>query len=91
MSEEIQTIQALIESNDILQDEVTRLRQSNKILRTVHSRLRATLNSLRAQVELARFNDETFKAFCEGEFDAPVTDDVEGGLPTASSVVDPLV
>ena len=39
----------------------------------MHSALRAANESLRAQVELAKFNDETFKRFCQGEFDAPVT------------------
>ena len=91
MSEETFTIQALLESNNILQEEVSRLRNSNRILRTVHSALRAANESLRAQVALAKFNDETFKAFCQGEFDAPVTEHAEGGLPTASRVVDPLV
>jgi len=90
MSEETFTIEALLESNNILQEEVSRLRNSNRILRTVHSALRAANESLRAQVELAKFNDETFKSFCQGEFDAPVTEYAEGGLPTAS-VVEPLV
>ena len=91
MSEETFTIQALLESNNILQEEVSRLRNSNRILRTVHSALRAANESLRAQVSLAQFNDETFKRFCQGEFDAPVTEYAEGALPNASSVVDPLV
>ena len=91
MSEETFTIQALLESNNIWQEEVSKLRNSNRVLRTVFRSLRAANESLRAQVDLARFNDETFKAFCQGEFDAPVTEYAQGGLPTASSVVEPLV
>lgn len=71
MSEETFTIESLIESQNILQEEVTRLRNSNRILRTVHRALRAANESLRAQVELSQFNDDTFKRFCEGEFDHP--------------------
>jgi FtsZ-binding cell division protein ZapB len=72
MSEETFTLDSLIESNNILQDEVTKLRNSNRILRTVHRALRAANDSLRRQVEQAQFNDETFKQFCNGEFDAAV-------------------
>ena len=82
------TIESLVEANDILQDEVTKLRNSNRILRTVHRALRASNESLRRQVELGQFNDETFKKFCAGEFDAPnqfdavvVTSEGEGALP----------
>lgn len=69
MSEEM-TIESLLESNKTLQDEVAQLRNSNRILRTVHRALRAANESLRHQIELAKFNDEVFKRFCEGEFDA---------------------
>jgi hypothetical protein len=92
MSEETFTIESLIESNNILQTELTRLRASNRILRTVHRALRATLESQRAQLELASFNDDTFKRFCNGEFDHPgqfdavVTEQVaDGGLPEPTS------
>jgi len=71
MSEGTFTLDSLIESNNILQDEVTKLRNSNRILRTVHRALRAANESLRRQVELGQFNDDTFKRFCAGEFDAP--------------------
>ena len=71
MSEETYTIESLIESNGILQSELTRLRNSNRILRTVHRALRATLESQRAQLELTSFNDDVFKRFCAGEFDTP--------------------
>jgi hypothetical protein len=71
MSEETYTIESLIESNNILQGEVARLRNGNRILRVVHKALRATLESQRAQIELSQFNDDTFKRFCAGEFDQP--------------------
>ncbi len=81
MDEKDITISALTESNDMLQEEVTRLRESNAMLRKVHRVLRQTLNSLHEQVENAKFNDEVFKSFCEGEFDAYVVGAMEGGLP----------
>ena len=74
-------IESLMESNDILRDEVNQLRNSNRILRRVHSALRSANDSLRKQIEAATFNDDTFKKFCEGEFDAKGTIPVEGGLP----------
>jgi hypothetical protein len=80
MSEETFTIEAVMESNDILQEEVTRLRNSNRVLRAVVRALRASITTLRTQVELAKENDETFKAFCNGEFDVTVTDPSESGL-----------
>jgi hypothetical protein len=90
MSEETFTIESLIESNTILQTEVTRLRASNRILRTVHRALRATLESQRAQLELASFNDDTFKRFCNGEFDHPGQfDAVVGVEPEDSGLLEP--
>jgi len=74
-------IGALQESNDMLQDEVTRLRETNATLRTVVRSLRRTLESLRTQVASAAENDETFKAYCNGEFDADVVTPEEGVLP----------
>ena|ERR1039458_4751477 len=82
MSEETYTIESLIESNGVLQAEVGRLRNSNRILRTVHRALRATLESQRAQLELASFNDDTFKRFCAGEFDHPGQFGAEVTVPT---------
>jgi FtsZ-binding cell division protein ZapB len=79
--EEKKVIEALKESNDILQDEVTRLRETNTTLRTVIRALRRTNESLRTQVASAAENDETFKAYCNGEFDADVVTPEEGGLP----------
>lgn len=72
MLEETFTIEALVESNEMLQEEVTRLRNSNRICRTVIRALRATVTSQRSTLELAQYNDETFKSFCAGDFD-PVT------------------
>ena len=98
MSEETFTIESLIESQNILQEEVTRLRNSNRILRTVHRALRAANESLRAQVEVSQFNDDTFKRFCAGEFDHPGQFDAvveeanaEGGLPEAGAQAEPSV
>jgi hypothetical protein len=62
-------VEALQESNDILQDEVSRLRETNATLRVVIRALRRTNESLRQQVSNAAENDDTFKRFCAGEFD----------------------
>lgn len=89
MSEETFTIQGLLEANDILQEEVTRLRASNRLLRDVNRAIRRSNTSLQNQVALAKANDELFKQFCSGAFDAPgqfgeaVAEPIsEGGLPT---------
>jgi len=82
--EEKKVIEALKESNDILQDEVTRLRETNTTLRTVIRALRRTNESLRTQVANAAENDETFKAYCNGEFDADVVTPEEGVLPESA-------
>ena len=87
MSEETLTIEALIESNNMLQEEVTRLRNSNRILRTVHRALRATLESQRSQLELASFNDDVFKRFCAGEFDSPNQFDAKVEVPTGEGAL----
>ncbi len=71
---------AVVESNEILQEEVNRLRNNNRILRSVIRALRATVTTLRTQVELAKENDDVFKAFCNGEFDVKGTDPRESGL-----------
>jgi len=82
--EEKKVIEALKESNDILQDEVTRLRETNTTLRTVIRALRRTNESLRTQVSNAAENDDTFKAYCAGEFDAQVVELGEGVLPEST-------
>jgi hypothetical protein len=98
MSEETYTIESLLVANSTLAEEVARLRNSNRVLRTVHKALRATLESQRAQLELAQFNDDVFKRFCSGEFDHPgqfdavITEQVaDGGLPEPTSQVDQSV
>jgi hypothetical protein len=78
-------IEGLQESNDTLQDEVDRLKRSNKILRQVVRTLRTTVTSLRRSQEIAINNDEEFKALCQndGELDSVPT--AEGGLPEVQS------
>lgn len=88
LEEKDSIIASLIESNDCLQEEVTRLRASNRILRTVHRVLRERVNSLMRQVELSQFNDETFKAFCNGEFDARLASTEEAGLAESGKLVE---
>jgi hypothetical protein len=90
MSEEKHIVESLVEANDLLQGELSRLRDQNKILRKVHSALRRANDSLRRQVELARQNDELFKQYCDGDFDAPSSSPSEGGLPTPRHEVEPL-
>ena len=85
MSEEIKI---LAESNDTLQDEVARLRETNSMLRRVNHALRRTLESLRNQVAAAAENDETFKAYCAGEFDAQVIETEDAGLAESGSQVE---
>jgi len=86
-AEEPETINSLMESNQTLQDEVQLLRNSNRILRTVHRALRAANESLRRQVAQAMFNDETFKQFCAGEFDAPNQFGAVFEVPTAEGAL----
>jgi FtsZ-binding cell division protein ZapB len=78
--EDTLVVSALKEGNDILQEEVTRLRETNSTLRVVNRTLRRTNESLRSQIAAAAENDETFKAYCNGEFDAEVEPE-SGGLP----------
>lgn len=82
-------VASLMESNDCLREEIARLRNQNRILRRVHSAMRSALTSLRAQVALAQENDELFKKFCQGEFDAQVATRPEGGLPEGTEQVEP--
>ena len=74
-------IASLMESVDCLREEIGLLRNNNRILRRVHSALRSANASLRQQLDLAVQNDELFKRFCNGEFDAEVTKLGDGGLP----------
>jgi hypothetical protein len=58
-------ISALQESIEDLQDEVTRLRNTNRMLRGVNSKLRT-------QINIAHNNDEAFKAYCQVDITADV-------------------
>ena len=84
-------IASLIESNDNLREELAQLRNNNRILRRVHSALRSANTSLRSQMELAQQNDELFKQYCNGDFDAKVTSPAEGGLPDSGTQVEATV
>lgn len=84
-------IAGLVESNNILQSEVAQVRRSNRILRTVNSALRKSIDSLRRTHELAVQNDEMFKRFCNGDFDVPSTQLDESGLLEPGSQVEALV
>jgi chaperonin cofactor prefoldin len=57
VADHCQLCDALEEANETLQAEVTRLRNSNRVLRTVNSHLRG-------QLTIAHNNDEVFKEFC---------------------------
>lgn len=83
-------IASLLESVENLREELSQVRNNNRILRRVHSALRSANTSLRNQVELAEQNDALFKQFCNGDFDAKVTSTVEGGLPEAGTKVELL-
>lgn len=63
MEEEINA--ALLESNEFLQEEVSRLRNNNRMLRAVISAQRKTADVLRGQVEIAVANDDAFKSMCQ--------------------------
>jgi len=81
--EDTLVVSALKEGNDILQEEVTRLRETNSTLRVVNRTLRRTNESLRNQVAAAAENDETFKRYCNGKFDVEVVESATGVLPAA--------
>ena len=57
--------EALLESNNLLQEEVSRVRNNNRMLRAVISALRQTNSELRRSVEIAVANDDAFKAMCQ--------------------------
>ena len=83
-------IAALEESIDILQTENANLRNSNRILRMVFRTLREANESMRRSLEMAKANDEMFKSWCAGNFDAPVVDG-QAGLADAQQTVEPTV
>jgi hypothetical protein len=84
-------LEAVVEANDLLQEEVTRLRASHKTLRSVIKALRTTLTTYRGLLEISKYNDELFKSLCEGAFDAPVALTGKGGLPETESGVESTV
>lgn len=85
-----QAIGALVEANEILQEELNRLRNNNRVLRTVIRALRESVTTLREQVAVATQNDDLFKAYCAGDFDASIST-VNGGLPEAGEIVEAAV
>ena len=89
MEDQSLAIEGLIESNNILQGEIQRVRDSNRILRQVNKALRASLDSLRRQVAIAQENDENFKSMCQ-DFGAQVSGGAKDGLSGASYEVEPL-
>lgn len=74
VTEDQQTIAALMEANEYLGEENSRLRNSNSILRKVVRSLRDTVSILRTANETAVANDEAFKSFCAEPI---VTEDFE--------------
>jgi hypothetical protein len=84
-------IAALVESNEILVEENGRLRNNNRVLRTVISALRDSLAKARESVAIAQQNDDIFKSFCQGDFDAPVSTQAQSGLLAGQSSVEPVV
>ncbi len=84
-------IAALEESVEGLRAELAQTKNNNRILRRVHSALRSANASLQARVDMAQQNDELFKKFCNGDFDAKVTRPVEAGLAESGTQVEPLV
>lgn len=84
-------ISQLIESNTVLNEEIQRVRDSNRILRTANRALQGANASLRRIAETAQKNDDMFKDLCDGKFDAPVSRDDPAGLALTSHEVEPLV
>ena len=81
-------IASLMESNDLLRNEILQVRNNNRILRRVHSALRSANQSLRNQIDVAQQNDELFKKFCNGDFDAKVTSTEGVGLTDSGTKVE---
>ena len=86
-------IASLIESNDILQGEVSQYRNSNRILRRVHSALRQANAALQNQVAIAHQNDDLFKEMCQSDFGVggAVTSPEKVALADAGTQVESLV
>jgi len=81
-----QVIASLMESNEILREEMQQLRNNNRILRRVHSALRSANQALRNQVALAQQNDELFKELCQPDAYGVEAKDVEAHQPNDATV-----
>ncbi len=86
-----QIIASLMESNEILREDLQQLRNNNRILRRVHSALRSANQALRNQVAIAQQNDELFKELCTSDFGASVTRPEDGGLPETGTQAEATV
>jgi hypothetical protein len=69
-SEKDAIIASLMESVENLRGELAQLRNNNRILRRVHSALRAANQSLQNRVAIAQQNDELFKELCQSTYGA---------------------
>lgn len=83
-------IASLLESIENLREEIQQVRHNNRILRRVHSALRSANQALRNKIVLAEENDQLFKQFCNGDFDAKVMSPEDGGLPETGTQVNSL-
>lgn len=61
MSQDEQLVEALQESNDLLQEEVDRLRNRNRVLMTVKSQLRRKIE------DLSKEKDSLFLSMCQDD------------------------
>lgn len=68
-------IESLEEAVELLQDEITRVRKTNKVLRIVNG-------GLRRRLAFAAQNDQAFKDFCATDITTDADD--EGGLPDST-------
>jgi uncharacterized protein YigA (DUF484 family) len=73
-------IAVLEDVNGELSLQIAHLKNTNRILRTVNSALRAKMTSLMEQIELAKQNDEMFKQFCNIEIGAEGSSTENAGL-----------
>jgi hypothetical protein len=76
-------IAALEESIELLQEENSRYRRSNMLLRRINSDLRR-LKNIQAR------NDEEFKSMCQESFDELIGSNTGAGLASAVETVEPL-
>jgi hypothetical protein len=69
-------VSSLEEAIELLQEELSRYRRTNKLLRTING-------SLRRSLAIAHENDESFKSFCQEGIETNI-DYESGGLPASS-------